>query len=130
MPRTNLDGKPIRRVLEWLLNRDLTDAELATALEMPTTNFHRRKDAEDFPTFHELDRFGAIFNLSARVLQISFGMRGLDELVLLDDEELHQFLELGGANHPCPALVVEIRKEFVLRNGKHYAPRSDRRGGI
>ena len=73
MPRTNLDGKPIRRVLEWLLNRDLTDAELATALEMPTTNFHRRKDAEDFPTFHELDRFGAIFNLSARVLQIPSG---------------------------------------------------------
>ena len=28
-----MDGKPIRRVLEWLLNRDLTDADMAAALE-------------------------------------------------------------------------------------------------
>jgi hypothetical protein len=34
MARTNMDGKPIRRVLEWLLNRDLTDADMAAALDV------------------------------------------------------------------------------------------------
>jgi len=29
-----MDGKPIRRVLEWLLNRDLTDADMAAALDV------------------------------------------------------------------------------------------------
>ena len=44
MARTNLDGKDIKRVLERLLNRDLTDADLAAALGVPRSNYSRHKD--------------------------------------------------------------------------------------
>jgi hypothetical protein len=44
MVRTNLDGKDIRRVLEWLPIRDLTDADPAAALGAPPSNYSRRKD--------------------------------------------------------------------------------------
>jgi len=41
---TNRDGKDIKRVLEWLLNRDFTDADLAAALGAPPSNYSRHKD--------------------------------------------------------------------------------------
>ena len=44
MAHTNLDGKDIKRVLESLLNRDLTDADLAAALGAPPSNYSRRKN--------------------------------------------------------------------------------------
>ncbi|HWT49134.1 MAG TPA: hypothetical protein VN255_11335 [Mycobacterium sp.] len=44
MVHTNRDGKDIKRVLEWLLNRDFTDADLAAALGAPPSNYSRHKD--------------------------------------------------------------------------------------
>ena len=43
MVRTNPDGTDIKRVLEWLPNRDLTDADLAAALGVPPSNYSRHK---------------------------------------------------------------------------------------
>jgi hypothetical protein len=100
MPRTNMDGQSIRRVLGWLLNRGLADADLAAALEMPSATFSRRKDHDDFPTYEELERLGTAFGIDARMLQIAFGYRQLDELILLDEDAMRQYLRQGLPGDP------------------------------
>jgi transcriptional regulator with XRE-family HTH domain len=102
MTRTNLDGKPIKLVLSWLTNRELTDGELAEALGVDKTYYSRHKDDEDYPTFEDLATLAHAFGLSSRTLQISFGYRDTDELILLDHEGMRQYMELGGANWPNP----------------------------
>lgn len=107
MTRTNVDGKSIKMVLQWLLNKDdLKDEEIAQAIDIPPSTFSKRKDKDDYPTYEELENIGRHFSVSARVLQISFGYRGLEELVVLDDEEMREYLELGGANHAHYPLEV------------------------
>jgi hypothetical protein len=96
MPRTNMDGKPIRRVLEWLLNRDLTNADMAAALDVHPSHYSRHKDDDDYPSFEELTTLGAYFNVSPRMLQIAFGLLDTDALNLLDEDEMKQYLEQGG----------------------------------
>jgi hypothetical protein len=122
MARTNMDGKPIRRVLEWLLNRDLTDADMAAALDVHTSNYSRHKDDERYPSFEELAILGEYFHISPRMLQIAFGLLGTDALILLDDDEMKQYLEQGGGNHmnPTGAGGKEGQKNVRL------SPRGDR----
>lgn len=100
MPRTNQDGKDLKLVLEWLCRRHIPDTELAAALDIPPTNYSRRKDADNFPTYEELEAFAAHFGLSKRALQIAFGLRDRDELILLDEDELRQYVEQGGGETP------------------------------
>lgn len=97
MPRLNQAGKDVRRVLEWLLNRDVPDAEIGSILGLSKATYSRRKDAEDFPDFAELTALGDGLGISPRVLQIAFGWRGVDELVLLTVEEARQYLDQVGA---------------------------------
>lgn len=97
MPRTNKAGRDLRRVLEWLLNRDVPDGEVATALKLAKATYSRRKEADDFPNFAELTAVGEAFGLSSRALQIAFGWRGEDELILLDTDEIRQFMDQAGA---------------------------------
>jgi hypothetical protein len=97
MPRLNPGGKDINRVLEWLVNRDVPDSEMASALNLAKATYSRRKDADDFPDYAELTALGEHFGLSPRVLQIAFGWRGEDELILLDAEEKRQYMEQIGA---------------------------------
>lgn len=97
--RTNQDGKDVKLVIGWLCGRNLTDAEMALALDMPTSNYGRRKDAEDFPTFEELSALADHFKLSKMALQVAFGY--LDpNMVLLDNEGLRQYVEQGGGQAP------------------------------
>ena len=97
MPRLNQAGKDIRRVLEWLLNRDVPDSEIGSSLGLSKATYSRRKDAEDFPNFAELTTLGEALNISPRVLQIAFGWRGADELILLNVDEARQYLDQVGA---------------------------------
>ena len=97
MPRLNRAGKDLGRVLEWLANRDVPDSEIGSALNLAKATYSRRKDAEDFPNYAELTALGEHFGLSPRVLQIAFGWRGEDELILLDVEEKRQYMEQAGA---------------------------------
>lgn len=107
MARTNMDGKSIKLVLRWLLNREeLQDAEIATAAGLTASTYSRRKDSEDFPSFEDLEKIGKHFDISPRMLQIAFGLRDLSELVILDDGEMRQYIEQGGANHPHHPLLV------------------------
>lgn len=97
--RTNQDGKDIKLVIGWLCGRSLADAEMALALDLPTTNYSRRKDAADFPSFEELSQLAAYFKLSAMALQVAFGY--LDpNVVLLDAEGMRQYIEQGGGESP------------------------------
>jgi hypothetical protein len=116
MARTNMDGKPIRRVLEWLLNRDLTDADMAAALDVHPSNYSRHKDDDDYPSFEELTTLGEHFHVSPRMLQIAFGLLDTDALVLLDEDETKQYLEQGGGNHmdPTGSGGKEVRKNRRL----------------
>lgn len=104
MARTNQDGKSIKLVLEWLCHRHLPDTELAAALGIPPTNYYRRRDADDYPNYEELDKFGNYFDVSARALQIAFGWRHEDEVAWLDEEELRQYIEQGGKYPLSPRL--------------------------
>lgn len=106
MSHVNFDNKPIRRVLSWLTNRDLTDADLAFALDLPTTTFSRRKDEDNFPSFEEINILANHFGLDDKALQISFGHLDIDALILLDEKGMWQYLEQGGANHPHPTMPV------------------------
>lgn len=96
MPRLNRAGKDLGRVLEWLLNRDVPDSEIGSALNLAKATYSRRKDADDFPNYAELLALGEHFGLSSRVLQIAFGWRGEDELILLDVEEMRQYMDQAG----------------------------------
>ena len=97
MPRLNQAGKDIRRVPEWLLNRDVPDSEIGSILGLAKATYSRRKDAEDFPDFSELTTLGEALEVSPRVLQIAFGWRGADELILLTVDEARQYLDQVGA---------------------------------
>jgi len=97
MPRVNRSGRDLTRVLEWLLNRDVPDTEIGSALNLAKATYSRRKDADDFPNYADLIQIGEYFNLSPRVLQIAFGWRGEDELILLDVDEMRQYIEQAGA---------------------------------
>ena len=116
MARINMDGKPIRRVLEWLLNRDLTDADMAAALDVHPSNYSRHKDDDDYPSFEELATLGEHFHVSPRMLQIAFGLLDTDALILLDEDEMKQYLEQGGGNHmdPTGSGGKEVRKSRRL----------------
>lgn len=99
MPRTNQDGKDIRLVVSWLCGRFISDAEMAEALAIPTTNYSRRKSDGDFPSFEELNKLADSFSLSALALQVAFGY--LDAgVVLLDDEGMRQYVQQGGGDTP------------------------------
>jgi hypothetical protein len=119
MARTNMDGKPIRRVLEWLLNRELTDADMAAALDVHPSNYSRHKDDDGYPSFEELTTLGAYFNVSPTMLQITFGLLDIDALILLDAAEMMQYLEQGGGNHMEPGGEEG-------RENPRFSPRTDR----
>lgn len=99
MPRTNQDGKDIKLVIGWLAGHTVSDAEMADAVGIPTTNYSRRKDADDFPSFEELERLAQHFNLSSLALQVAFGYLN-PQMVLLDEEGLRQYVEQGGGEMP------------------------------
>src|SRR5260370_30734908 len=96
MRRLSRAGKELGRVLEWLLNRDVPDGEIGSALKLAKATYSRRKEADDFPNYAELMALGEAFGISPRVLQIAFGWRGEDELILLDVEEMRQYMEQAG----------------------------------
>jgi len=96
--RLNRAGKGIARVLEWLLNRGVPDGEIGSALNLPKATYSRRKDADDFPNYHELTALGEHFGISPRVLQIAFDWRAEDELILLEVEEMRQYVDQAGAS--------------------------------
>jgi hypothetical protein len=122
MPRTNMDGKPIHRVLEWLINRDLTEGDMAAALDVSPSHYSRHKGDDDYPSFEELATLGEHFRVSPRMLQIAFGLLDTDALILLDEDEMEQYLEQGGGNHmePTGAGGEKGRKNRTL------SPRTDR----
>jgi len=115
MPRLNQAGKDIRRVLEWLLNRDVPDTEIGSILGLSKATYSRRKDADDFPSYVELTTLGEALGISPRMLQIAFGWRGDDELVLLDIDELRQYHEQAG-----PALwsTSETLRQYIEEHGE------------
>jgi hypothetical protein len=121
MARTNMDGKPIRRVLEWLLNRDLTDADMAAALDVHPSNYSRHKDDDGYPSFEELATLGEHFHVSPRMLQIAFGLLDTDALILLDEDEMKQYLEQGGGNHMNPTGAGGTKRPKNAR----LSPRAD-----
>ena len=120
MSRTNFDNKPIRRVLSWLTNRDLTDADLAAALDMPTTTFSRRKDEDSFPSFEDISTLAEYFKLDPKALHIAFGHLDVDALILLDEKGMWEYLEQGGANHPHPTMPVVRSRIGQILTHEHW----------
>lgn len=125
MSRTSRDGKSIKLVLSWLTNRDdLTDGDVAAALGVDKTYFSRHKDDDDFPSYEDLNKLAESFGLCSRALQITFGYRGVDELILLDHDGMREYMEAGGGNYPNPerpdvrhyveGIVQELRSANVV----------------
>lgn len=80
MPRKTRDGKELKRVLQWHLNRDVTDAEIAVAISKPPATYSRYKDTSDFPSFEELRVIGEAFGVTPRWLHVQFGDIDPEEL--------------------------------------------------
>lgn len=87
MARKNRDGNTLRRVLEYALRRDMTDAELASALDMSPAKYSRHKDDDHFPTYEQLGALADHYGLNATALRYDFGYLGSQEF-----EELHTIL--------------------------------------
>lgn len=105
MPRTTKAGRDIKRVLEYLLNRDVLDAEIGLAIGKPPSTYSRRKERDDYPSFEELELIGEHFGVSPRALQIGFGH--LEEepcSQLLDEHEMEQFQSIRGPRYDVPLL--------------------------
>ena len=93
------------------MNRDVPDTEIGSILGLSKATYSRRKDAEDFPNFAELTALGEALAISPRVLQIAFGWRGMDELILLTVEEGRQYLDqVGAAVFGTEELIEEVRR--------------------
>lgn len=99
MPRTNRDGKDIKLVVGWLTGRSVSDAEMAEAIGIPTTTYSRNKDADEFPSFEELNSIARHFDLNALMLQVAFGYLDINT-VILDEEGMRQYVEQGGGDVP------------------------------
>jgi transcriptional regulator with XRE-family HTH domain len=110
MTRTNMDGVGIKRVLEWMLDRDLTELDLASALGISESTYNRNKTGAGFPSFEELDTLGNAFGVSPVVLHIAFGLTDTRMLPFLEPDEMRQYLRQGGGNHLDPILAL-IQKE-------------------
>lgn len=80
MSRVSRKGRGLKRVLEWNLDRDIIDAEIASALRKPAATYSRRKSAPDFPTFEELNLIGEHFGINPRWLQVEFGFLEVAEV--------------------------------------------------
>lgn len=120
VPRTNQGGKDIQRVLQWLLNRDVPESDIAAALDLPTSNYSRRKVKDDYPNYEELMRIGDYFGLSSIMLQIAFGLRGREELILLNDDDMRLYIEQGGGTEEVAGLLgksstIEERRTRLTR---------------
>jgi hypothetical protein len=71
-----------------------------------------RKDAEDFPSYAELNTLSQHFVISPRMLQIGFGWRGEDELILLGLDEMRQYMEQAGAARLSVTRLIAVRILF------------------
>lgn len=100
------------------MNRDVPDSEVGSILGLSKATYSRRKAAEDFPNFAELTTLGEALGISPRVLQIAFGWRGADELVLLTVDEARQYLDQVGA---AVFGVEEVRRYYgaVMDGDEH-----------
>jgi hypothetical protein len=120
MPRTNQGGKPLRLVLQWLLNREsVPDTEIAEALHRTGNSFGTtRKEKDDFPNFDELNQIGHYFGISSVMLQIAFGHLGPEALGMLDPDAMRQYLEQGGQLPPekPPPRRFGKRGQYELRD--------------
>lgn len=101
--------------MEWLTNETVLESDLANVLGMPATTYSGHKDKPEYPSFAELATIADHYHVSARVLQIWWGDRTLDELQILTDDEIRQYLKLGGGNHPSQPLAVTWRGKTVGR---------------
>ena len=64
--------------------------------------------------FSELTALAEYFGLSSRVLQIAFCWRGEDELILLNVEEMRQYVEQAGHT----IFGIEAVRNFIEERGK------------
>ena len=62
----------------------------------------------------ELTALAEYFGLSSRALQIAFSWRGEDELILLDVEEMRQYMEQAGHT----IFGIEAVRSFIEERGK------------
>lgn len=118
MPRTDAHGHEISQAIGWLLGRNVLDKEMADALGWTAATYSRNKDEESFPTFEQLNQLADCFQLSARVLQIWFGLLTEDTILLLNDDELVQYTRLGGGSHPSAPW-----REGVMKVARNNGPR-------
>lgn len=80
MSRKSKDGKSLKRILEWVFDRDVADGEIAGALQKPPATYSRYKDSDNFPTFEDLELVGNYFRLNPRWLQVEFGYLDVQEV--------------------------------------------------
>jgi hypothetical protein len=80
VPRASRSGRGLKRILEWIVDRDVLDSEIGAALNKPAATYSRRKERDDFPTFGELDLIGKHFGIPPRQLQVEFRYIDPEEL--------------------------------------------------
>jgi transcriptional regulator with XRE-family HTH domain len=102
MARTDTHGHDVSQAIGWLLGRNILDKEMAAVLGMEPATYSRNKEAADFPSFEQLHTLAEHFEVSVRVLAVWYRFPGFgdDMLFLFSDEEMDQYVLLGGGSHP------------------------------
>lgn len=74
MPRTDQNGRELRQVLAYELNRAVTLRELFASLGISRNYYYTRVAQDDFPNAEECRRLGEHFGLNFIKLLITFGI--------------------------------------------------------
>lgn len=98
MSRLSRSGRSLKRWLEYQLDCDINDAEMAKALGVSPSTYSRRKDEDENGDM--LVSVAEHFGLNRTALLVEFGMLDIDELreyVGAADQE-------GSADKPPPLM--------------------------
>lgn len=118
MPRNDGNGRNLKAVLTYILNRAVTDNEISTAIGISKSYYlSRRREADDYPNAEECRVVAEHFGLNPVELLVLFG--------LIDSGAVHRYAEryLAGKTADrfgrpmaVPPTVVEIASD----NTPHY----------
>lgn len=116
MPRHDGNGRNLKAVLTYILNRAVTDNDICAAIGISRSYYHaRRREADDYPNAEECRLVAEHFGLNPVELLVLFG--------LIDSEAVQRYAErylVGktadrfGRPMMVPPTVIEIA------NTPHY----------
>ncbi len=119
MPRTDVNGRQLKALLDYLLDGEIDTKDLFDALGISSSTYYRRIKEADYPNAEELRSVSDRFGLSYPDLQIQFG--------LMSRQEVWHYIEATGSPLAVATPPETTAKKAVTRRSKlaDLTPRLD-----